>query len=124
MSKNIRHRRLHAFYRSKVLNALMIVIIVCLMLMAYTHMMLLPVVCGSLAMACFVGYSLWLWVKKPQSITISNWLSDINGWFTLYFLIVVAMDVANQWWYISPVALAVLILFVSLVRNRDEQFNI
>ena len=124
MSKNIRYRRLHAFYRSKVLNALMIVIIVCLMLMAYTHMMLLPVVCGSLAMACFVGYSLWLWVKKPQSITISNWLSDINGWFTLYFLIVVAMDVANQWWYISPVALAVLILFVSLVRNRDEQFNI
>ena len=124
MEQTIRHRRLHAFYRSKVLNALMIVVIVSLLLMAYTKSMLLPVICGSLALFFFFGYSLWLWIKKPKSIIINNWLSNLNGAFTLYYLIIVAMDAPNQWWYITPIVFSVVLLFISLVNNQDEKFDI
>jgi len=46
MKQELRHRRLYAFYQRKVLNALMIVVIISLLLMAYTESMLLPVICG------------------------------------------------------------------------------
>ncbi len=124
MEQRIRHRRLQAFYRSKVLNALMIVVIVSLLLMAYTKSMLLPVICGTLALLFFIGYSLWLWIKKPKSIIINNWLSNLNGAFTLYYLIIIAMDAPNQWWYITPIAFSVVLLFISLINNQDERFDI
>lgn len=124
MKQNITHRRLHAFYRSKVLNALMITVVLCLFLMAYTKAMLLPAICGSLALVFFIGYSLWLWIKKPESIVINSWLSGINGSISLYFLIVMAMGTPNEWWYITPLALSVILLFISLVKNHDEKFDI
>lgn len=124
MKQDIKHRRLHAFFRSKVLNALMIVVIVSLLLMAYTKAMLLPVICGSTAFALFVGYSLWLWIKKPKSIVINNWLSNLNGWFFLYYLIINAMDAPNQWWYITPIVFSVFLLFISLINNQDEIYDI
>ncbi|MDE6301925.1 MAG: hypothetical protein K2M19_09445 [Muribaculaceae bacterium] len=120
----IRHRRLHAFYQSKVLNALMIVAIVSLLLMFYTRLMLLPVICGSLALLLFIGYSLWLWIKKPKSIMINEWLSTFSGLFTLYFLIVGAVDSENEWWYIVPVSVSVIVLFITLINNKDERFDI
>lgn len=124
MKREIRHRRLQAFFKSKVLNSLMIVVIVSLLLMAYTGSMLLPAVCGTLALLFFIGYSLWLWIKKPKSIIINRWLSDMSGLFTLYFLIISAMKAPNQWWYITPVVLAVVLLFISLLKNHDEKFDI
>lgn len=124
MQQDIIHHRLHAFFRSKVLNALMIVVIVSLLLMAYTKSMLLPVICGSIALLLFIGYSLWLWIKKPKSIIINNWLSNINGAFTLYYLIITATDAPNQWWYITPIAFSVILLFISLVNNKDENYDI
>lgn len=124
MEQNIIHRRLHAFYQSKVLNALMMTIVISLLLMAYTKSMLLPVMCASLALAFFIGYSMWLWIKKPKRIVINNWLSNINGPFTLYFLIITALNPTNQWWYITPIALSVVVLFISLVKDNDEVFEI
>lgn len=125
MKQEIRHRRLQAFFTSKVLNSLMIVIIVSLLVMAGTKTMLLPAVCGALALLLFIGYSLWLWIKKPERIIINRWLSGINGWFTLYYLIISAMKAPNEWWYITPVAFAVVLLFISLVKDQnDEPFDI
>lgn len=124
MVQEIKHRRLQAFYRSKVLNALMIVVIVSLLLRAYTKSMLLPVICSSLAIAFFIGYSLWLWIKKPKSIIVNEWLSNLNGWYTIYFLIIIAMDAPNQWWYITPIVFSVVLLFISMINNQDEKFDI
>ena len=124
MKKEIRHRRLHAFYQSKVLNALMIVIIVNLLLMAYMSSMLLPAICGSLSLLFYIGYALWLWIKKPRTIIINSWLSNINGWYTLYFLIIAALKSSNPWWYITPAALAVVALFILLITDHDESFEI
>lgn len=123
-TRRIRHRRLYAFYESKVLNALMITVVTCLLLMAYTQSMLLPVICAAIALLCFIGYSAWLWYKKPRRILIDKWLSNINGWFTLYFLIVTAMDAPGRWWYITPICFAVCILCICLIRNHDEWFDI
>ncbi|MDE6100651.1 MAG: hypothetical protein K2G01_06355 [Paramuribaculum sp.] len=124
MKQKIRHRRLHAFFASKVLNSLMIVIIVSLMVMPYTKTMLLPAVCGSLALILFIGYSLWLWIKKPNSIVVNYWLSNINGCFTIYFLIISAMSPTNEWWYIFPISYTIVLMFVAMVRNQDEFFEI
>ena len=125
MNQNIRNRRLHAFYRSKVLNALLIVVIVSLFLMNYTGFVLLPLLCSSLAMLFFLGYSLWLWIKKPKYIVINNRLSNISGAFTLYFLIIGSMKALNHWWYITPIVFAVILLFVSLInKQQDEVFEI
>lgn len=120
----VRHRRLSAFYESKVLNALMLTMETSLLLGAYTQSMLLPIICGSIALLCFIGYSIWFWVRKPQKVVINKWLSAINVWFTLYFLIIMAMDAPNQWWYITPICFAVCILCISLIRNHDERFDI
>lgn len=76
---------MYAFFRSKVLNSLMILMIVCLFMMTYTGFMLMPSVCGSLALLLFASYAIWFWVRKPESIVINSWISDMNGWFTLYF---------------------------------------
>lgn len=124
MNQLIRHRRLYAFYNSKVLNAMMITTIVSLMTGNCTGSLLLPVVCASLALAFFLGYSLWLWIKKPQRIVINTWLSGLDSLYVFYFLIVSAMKAPGPWWYIAPAACAVATLFISLVRNHDEEFEI
>ncbi len=102
----------------------MMVVIVSLLLMAYTKSMLLPVICGTLAALFFIGYSLWLWIKKPKSIIINNLLSNLNGAFIYYYLIIIAIDSPNQWWYITPFALSVVLLFISLINYKDEKFDI
>ena len=115
---------MYAFFRSKVLNSLMILMIVCLFLMSYTGFMLLPSVCGSLALLLFASYAIWFWVRKPESIVINSWISDMNGWFTLYFLIISAMNAPGQWWYIFPVVSSVILFFISLIRDKDEVYVI
>ncbi|MDE7411731.1 MAG: hypothetical protein K2M94_06805 [Paramuribaculum sp.] len=124
MNSQIRHRRLSAFYRSKVLNALMMVIIVSLMLVRLYDTLVLPAVCGTVALLLFIGYSAWLWIKKPAKIVVNDVLSDLSGYLTLYWLIIMAMDSANQWWYIFPIVCSVIIMFIILVRDTDEVFVI
>lgn len=102
----------------------MIIVIVNLMLIGYTNSMLLPVICGTLALLMFIGYSIWFWLKKPKSIVINTWLSDMNGGYTLYFLIISTMKAPNQWWWIVPIAFSVVMLFISLINNKDEKFEI
>lgn len=121
MEKEIRHRRLYAFYNSKVLNALMIVIINGIFLMGYYKTYLLPAICSSSAFLLFLGYSVWLWIKKPKEITINAWLSDISGIFTLYFLVIAAMKTDNQWWYIFPVVCSVFILFITMINPKNDK---
>lgn len=124
MEKKIRHRRLHAFYQSKVLNALMIVVVVSLLQIGYMQSLLMPVVCASMALSLFIGYALWLWIKKPRRIVINRWLSTVDGWITLYFLVVVAMKGASPWWYILPALAAILAMFICMVKPQDEVFEI
>ena len=124
MIETIRHRRLYAFYRSNVLNSLMVVIGVSIMLMQCTNYAIVTGLCAALSMLFLIGYSLWIWIAKPKSIVINRWLSDTTTYFVLYFLIITAMKSANQWWYITPVILAVILLFVALIRPKDEIFTI
>ncbi|MCM1032903.1 MAG: hypothetical protein NC405_04020 [Odoribacter sp.] len=124
MRQDIRHRRLYAFYQSKVLNTLMIVTVISLMQIGYLQSMVMPVICSSVSLALFIGYSLWLWIRKPKQITIDTWLSNLSIWFTLYFVVVVAMKDLTQWWYIFPIVAAIILMFINLVRPHDELFDI
>ena len=72
----------------------------------------------------FATYAIWFWVRKPESIVINSWISDMNGWFTLYFLIISAMNAPGQWWYIFPVVSSVILFFISLIRDKDEVYVI
>lgn len=124
MRSEIKHRRLHAFYKSKVLNMLMILIFICLFAIGYSHSLFLPTLCGSFAFMLFCGYSLWLWIKKPQQVTTNELLSDTNGLFTLYFIVVTAANLTNEWWYISAFIAAMAALFLSFLNFKDQEFEI
>lgn len=124
MKYEIKHKRLYAFYNSKVLNALMIVVITGLLFMDYSGKMLLPIMCSSIALLFFICYSVWLWIRKPQQITINNLLSDMTSYLTLYFLIITTLKLNNQWWYIVPIVSSVIILFISLVKSDDKIYKI
>ena len=124
MDTKIRHRRLYAFYKSKVLNALMIVIELSLLLIPICQDLLLPVGCASVAFAMFIGYALWIWIRKPARVVINKWLSGIGMCFTLYFLCVVALKSDNQWWYVFAFVCGVVTLFITLVTDKDEVFEI
>ena len=124
MSQNIKHRRLFAFFKSKVLNALMIVVFINLLLIGCVQSMLIPVICASLAMLFFTGYTLWLWIKKPQRVIINNWLSNLSSGLTLYYLIIIALEAPNQWWFITPAVFASVVLLISLFGWQDEKFDI
>lgn len=125
MAQEIKHRRLYAFYQSKVLNALMITMVTGLLLIDnYNETLPFLIICTSLALLFFIAYSLWIWIKKPKMVIINRWLSDVSGCFVLYFLIVIAFKATNQWWYILPPVCAVVILFISLIRSDEESFII
>ncbi len=120
----IKHRRLYAFYNSTVLNALVIIGIVSIMLMPLLQPHELPAICGALAFALFIGYSLWLWLQKPKRIEICPGLSDTGGLFVLYFLIVTAISPENTWWYGIPAIAAVVTLFIYMLSPKKELFDI
>lgn len=128
MGQNVRHPRLHAFYQSKVLNTLMIVLINALLLMDWFihagYYWLLPLICSAVAFVLFAGYTVWLWVCKPGTIVINRWLSDMSVYLTFYFLAVVAMNASNQWWYILPLVCSIVMFIVLIVKPKDECFAI
>lgn len=124
MEQVIRHRRLHAFYQSKVLNGLMILIVVCLLMAIATGYSLFPLICGGVCMLLFSGYSLWLWIGKPDAIVINGVVSNVNGLYTLYYLLILVFDGISEWWYMAPALLAVGVLLVCLCGYKDEQFII
>lgn len=124
MKQNIRHLRLYAFLNSSALNALYIVGIISLLQIGYLHSFLLPLVCASVSFASFIGYALWLWIKKPEKIVIDTRLSNQTIWFTLYFIAVAAMKDPGEWWYVFPLIAAILLLFASLTRPTAKILRI
>lgn len=124
MKQNLRHLRLYAFLNSSVLNALYIVGIISLLQIGFLGSFLLPLVCASASFALFIGYALWLWIKKPGKIMIDTRLSNQTIWFTLYFMAVAVMKDPGEWWYVIPLIAAILLLFVSLTRPTAKTLRI
>lgn len=124
MKQDIRHRRLYAFYNSKVLNVLVLIGVIALLLCGYSDSMLLPVICFATSFTLFIGYALWIWIKKPQKITINNWVSNLTGCFTLYYLIAIRFPNLAWWWFAAPIIAAIAICFFDMVRPHDETFVI
>lgn len=124
MKEEIRHRRLYAFYNSKVLNLLYMVGIISLMQMVYTQHMTVPVLFAAAFFVLFIGYSLWLWIKKPAQIVINTWISDFSGLFSLYYLAVVAFDATSIWWYVAPIAAFIILILINMFRPQDKIFVI
>lgn len=124
MTEQIRHRRLHAFYNSKVLNALAIVMVVGLSSSICYNLLTLPLICVAIALLLFIAYSLWLWIKKPAKIVIDSRLSNISSAFLYYYLIILTIKATNEWWYIVPCVCAIAVLFICLIKPKDQMFNI
>ncbi|MDE6009237.1 MAG: hypothetical protein K2G90_08530 [Muribaculaceae bacterium] len=120
----IRHRRLYAFFNSKVINSLMILMELCILIMPLFRDIVFPVVCGGLCLLAILSYSLWLWIINPLRVIISPWLSDLSGTYTVYFLIVVAIKDAGIWWYLFAGVSAILIFLISLINPREEEIEI
>lgn len=95
-----------------------------LLQVGYLKSMELPVVCSSASFALFIGYSLWLWLKKPKQIVVNVWLSDLTIWFTLFFLIVAAMKATSWMWYTFPIVAAIVMWFIDMIYPHDKLFDI
>ena len=124
MQQEIRHRRLYAFFNSKALNMLMIMVVALLMLAVCVGSLAVPVICATIALVGFAGYSAWLWLRKPKQIAVSRRLSKISSAMVFYYLIVVNVPALNLWWYIVPVASAAVVLAVALLWPDNETFVI
>lgn len=77
-----------------------------------------------MAFILMIGYSCWLWFKKPAVITINEWLSDMSGYFVIFMLAAVAVKSDNFLWATFPLVAAVVTMFISSVKNKDKQFVI
>ena len=100
---------------------------VCIILFDYMQSEILPGVCGALTLALFIGYSVWFWVKKPARVVINPWLSACASGYTVLFFIVLLCEPtnANEWWFITPVAASIFLLFRALtVSGSDKVFEI
>ncbi len=120
----IRHRRLYAFYNSRVLNILMVVIIASLMLADATHLSIYPLLCSAISFLFFVGYSLWLWIKKPHRIVIDTRLSDLSGLLVFYFIAISLVCDGSTWLNLCGFVAALLILTFSFVWSGARLFDI
>lgn len=118
------HPRLHAFYNSKVINAMLIVCVTSILLTGYYNDMLLPLICASLSFACAVAYSIWFWIKKPREIIINPSLSQLSCLFTFYLIIIAPLQPDNIWWYMLPAIVGIAVLFALLLRPSDQRFRI
>lgn len=126
MEYPIRHRRLYAFYQSKVLNMLMLILIAGLLLSFAVTPNVIPIICSSISFLCFFGYSLWLWIKRPTSVIINPLLSNISSCFTLYFLIIHLFKSVPALCYTLPAILsfAFLLFFLTPLNKSDKLFAI
>jgi len=85
---------------------------------------MLPLLCSAISFLAALGYTIWFCVKKPDKVVVNRWLSDIDGKYTLYFLIVLNIKEPSDWWFTFPAVCGVALLFISLVNNKDEVFDI
>lgn len=106
------------------LNTLMMIVVVILLQIAYLDSLLMPAICASAAFALFIGYTVWLWFKKPKKIVINRWLSSIASTFVLYFMIVALMKDPSPWWFIFLVIGLIIALFINMIKPKDEVFEI
>lgn len=124
MDIKIRHRRLYAFYNSRVLNALSISIAIMLPLLKYTEIALPVLIAFVLAILLFVAYSCWIWFWKPSVVTINTWLSDLSAYFMFYALVATAIKSNSFLWPTFSLVAGLIVLFVTSLKNRDERFEI
>lgn len=125
MEQQIRHRRLYAFYNSKALNVLLLIGVLSLLQTGYSEATPVPAIaCSAVAFILFIGYTLWIWIKKPKQIIINTWLSNLTIWFTLYYLIIIQPNDLSWWWFATPVMAAIIIYFIDMIRPHDELFEI
>lgn len=124
MGLEIRHKRLYAFYNSRVLNVLMCIEVMMLCMMGYSRSLVVPGIIAGVILLGMIVYSAWLWIKKPREVIVDQWLSDISACSTIFFLIVLAIDPDNRWWYLAPAICTLIILIVSFFRNGSKSFSI
>ena len=124
MGLEVRHKRLYAFYNSLVLNVLMCIEVILLCVIGYSRMMVVPGGFAGILLLVMLGYSAWLWIKKPREIVIDKWLADVSAYSTILFLIVLAIDPDDRWWYLVSAACTFIILITALIRKRSQKFSI
>lgn len=124
MNIKIKHRRLYAFYNSKVLNAMSISVAIMLPLLKYTEIALPVLIAVVLAILLFVAYSCWIWFRKPSVVTINRWLSDLSTYFMFYALVVIAIKSDSFLCPSFSLVAGLIVLFITSLKNRDERFEI
>lgn len=118
-----RHPRLAMFYKSSVMNMLMVWMCAFLLTVDWEPVRdmypysLIP--CG-LLFAIALCYTLWFWIRKPASIPVCGWLSDVSAAYALYFLIVCGIKSDRFWWNMFALVAAIAVFVIYLVKGNDK----
>lgn len=116
----IRHKKLYAFFNSKLINSLLIIMEMFLILMYCFTDVKLPIICSLTCLILIIGYSISLALGKVKKVVVNKYLSELSSLYTLYFLIVVAIKSPSVWWSLFAAVSLILIFFVSMIAAPDK----
>jgi hypothetical protein len=113
---NLRHPQLQTYYQSVAMNMASIGTVLSILMCVYSDFNILAALSMILFFAFMAGYTLWFWIGKQKQVNTCAWLSDVSFYYTLYFLIVLAMPAKSQWWFIFALVSAIAALLIYIVK--------
>lgn len=116
----IRNKRFFAFFNSKLITSLLLIMEMFLILMYCFADVKLPIICSFTCLILIIVYSILIAVGKVKKVTLNKYLSELSSLYTLYFLIVVSLNSRNIWWSIFAAVSLILIFFISNIATPDK----
>ena len=121
MKEKIRHPRLNMFFKSSVMNLLLIwicVMVIGLRTKSGSSIWALAI-CSVMAIL-IVGYTVWFWIGKPRKVSVCPWLSDVSAIFTFYMIITNAITIYPHIWHLLALIGASTMSIIYLVKRKTR----
>ncbi len=116
----VRHPRLAMFRDSLFMNVVSLLGGASLLVLNYSDFNMVAAICIAVILVTAICYTLWFWVKKPDNVPVSQWLSSFNRVYVVYFLVVVSGRLESLWWTEFGIVAAMLALLVLAFRGQDS----
>ncbi len=116
----VRHPRLAMFRDSLFMNVVSLLGGASLLALNYSDFNMVAAICIAVILVTAICYTLWFWVKKPDNVPVSQWLSSFNRVYVVYFLVVVSGRLESLWWTGFGIVAAMLALLVLAFRGQDS----
>lgn len=114
-----RHPRLDSYFKSAAMNTATIGTALCLVIIQQVGFNAMTSAAIVVLLGFMVGYTLWFWLGKAKRVGQSPFLSEISIFFTLYCLVVLAVNPESDLWAAFDVAATIVAVLIGQVRDRQ-----